>query len=85
LEFWSWKDDEKLIIISNFDAGDTFGFELQLSAAIMERWDLGDGTYQLVDQLSEKTLELKASEGMAQARVDIEALQYLILTLESSN
>ncbi len=83
--FVRWKDDEKLIIISNFDASDTFGFELQIPAEILKLWDLGDGTYQLVDQLSEKILELVVSDGIAHTRVDIEALESYILKLEYPN
>jgi len=80
--FVRWKDKDRLIILSNFDAKDGFGFELQLPTEIMEKWDLADGSYQLIDQLSERTLELTVSDGHAQTRVDIEALESLILKLE---
>lgn len=82
--FVRWKDDEKLIIISNFDAGDTFEIELQLPSEILEQWNLGDGTYQLVDQLSEKVFILTVSDGIANTRIDIKTLESFILKLESS-
>ena len=33
--FVRWKGDERLIIVSNFDPDDTFGFELQLPEEVV--------------------------------------------------
>ncbi len=79
-----WKDDEKLIIVSNFDAENSFGFELQLSPEVQEFWKLNDGTYQLTDQISGKILELTVTAGIATTKVNINSLQSFILKFDSS-
>ena len=79
-----WKDDEKLIIVSNFDSGDTFGFELQLPPEIVELWKLANGTYKLTDQMSGNKFEMRVSGGSAMIRVDMEPLESFILKLEPS-
>ena len=45
LSFVRWSDDEKLIIVSNFNAENTYGFELGLPQDIIEKWNLKDGDY----------------------------------------
>jgi len=73
------KDSDQLIIVTNFDAMESYGFDLQLPREIIETWNLNDGTYPLKDVLSERTLELIVSEGKAATRIDIEPLESLIL------
>ena len=51
LSFVRWSDDEKLIIISNFNADNTYGFELQLPEDLVKKLKLQDGKYQIEDQL----------------------------------
>lgn len=77
-----WKGEERLIIVCNFDATDTFGFELQLPGEVIKAWDLQDGEFTLQDQLSETTLTLAMSEGNAKTRIDLKPLQSLILKLQ---
>ncbi len=59
--FVRWKGEEHLIIVSNFDAGSSFGFELQLPPEISYEWKLKEGKYSLQDQLSEHSFELSVS------------------------
>ena len=80
--FVRWKDDEHLIIVSNFDANDTFGFELQLPADLFRAWNLSDGNYKLTDHFSGRNMELSVSGNMAKTRVDIAPLESYILILE---
>jgi glycosidase len=80
--FVRWKDDEHLIIVSNFDALDGFGFELQLPGELIEAWKLGEGSYTLADQLSDQVLELHVHDGQAEVRIDLEPLQSFILQLK---
>lgn len=82
LSFVRWSDDEKLIIITNFNAENTYGFELGLPQDIIERWHLKDGDYQVKDQLYKKytsTLKVKGNE--AKVRVDIKPLESFILKI----
>jgi len=78
-----WKGEDRLLIVANFDAHESFGFELQLPADLISVWDLEDGTYTLFDQLSEQSLELRIAEGRAKTRIDIKPLQSLLLQLSS--
>jgi len=79
--FVRWKGEERLIIVTNFDAGSSFGFELQLPPEITSEWELKEGKYSLQDQLSEHSLELTVSGESAECRIDLEPLQSFILLL----
>ena len=83
LSFVRWSDTEKLIIISNFNAENTYGFELSLPQDIIEKWQLKDGNYKVEDQLY-KTYKstLKVSNKQAKVRVDIKPLESFILKLK---
>lgn len=76
-----WKGNERLLIVCNFDAKDSFGFELQLPAEIIQTWDLQDGEYVLDDQLSDHSQTLAISEGSGVSRIDLKPLQSFILKL----
>ncbi|WP_445958115.1 alpha-amylase family glycosyl hydrolase [Yeosuana sp.] len=83
LSFVRWSDDEKLIMISNFNAENTYGFELGLPQDIIKKWNLKDGDYQVNDQLY-KTYGsvLKVQNNQARVRVDIKPLESFILKLK---
>jgi len=77
--FVRWKAVDRLIIVSNFDAKNSFGFELQLPVEISKEWDLMEGNYVLQDQLSEHSVELTVYGESATSRIDLEPLQSYIL------
>jgi glycosidase len=77
-----WKDEERLIIVVNFDATETYGFDLGIPADLIETWELQDGAYQMTDQLSGTTLTLNLSGGEALTRIDLRPLQSLILRIQ---
>lgn len=82
--FVRWSTNEKLIIISNFDANDTFGFELQIPKHIIEQWKLKDGSYNTVDQLYGKTIsKLNVERGLGIMRVDLKPLQSFIFKVHN--
>jgi len=76
-----WEGEERLLIICNFDASDSFGFDLRIPEEIIHAWDLTEGEYALTDQLSEHRQSLQVSGGSAQTRVDLEPLQSFIFKL----
>ena len=83
--FVRWSDTEKLIVVTNFDAQDTFGFELQLPESIIKKWNLSNGKYQVIDQLyGNQEGELNVYEGKAELRVDIKPLQSFIFKVIQS-
>jgi glycosidase len=83
LSFVRWSDDEKLIVVSNFNAENTYGFELGLPQDIIEKWNLKDGEYKVVDQLYNTfTSTLNVENNQARVRVDIKPLESFILKIQ---
>lgn len=82
LSFLRWSENEKLIIISNFNAENTYGFELQLPQDIIEKWKLKEGDYQALDQLyNQYHSTLKVSDDRGKIRIDIKPLESFILKI----
>jgi glycosidase len=80
--FVRWNRDQKLIIISNFDANESYGFELELPYTIIENWGLKDEEFQLSEKLyNEVSPILKINNGNAKLRVDLKPLESWILEL----
>jgi glycosidase len=80
--FVRWNRGQKLIIISNFDANESYGFELELPNTIIENWGLNDGEFQLSEKLyNEVSPILKINNGNAILRVDLKPLESWILEL----
>ncbi|WP_150451259.1 alpha-amylase family protein [Arenibacter lacus] len=76
LSYVRWSQDEKLIIIINFDANDGFGFELKIPEEITREWGLQDGEHHLREQLQNaKESTLRVLHGLGEFRVDIQPLE----------
>ena len=74
---------KKLIIVSNFNEHDTYGFELGLPEDIIQKWNLKDGEYQVEDQLYKKYKTiLKVENNQARVRVDLKPLESFILKIK---
>lgn len=83
LSFVRWSEDEQLIIISNFNAENTYGFELQVPGDLVQKLKLQDGNYEVRDQLyNTYTSVLKVESGKAQLRIDIKPLESFILKIK---
>jgi glycosidase len=83
LSFVRWSDDEKLIIVSNFNAENTYGFDLQLPEDLIKTLNLEDGIYEVQDQLyNEYTSTLKVENGKGMVRIDIKPLESFILKIK---
>lgn len=83
LSFVRWSANEKLIVVSNFNAHDTYGFELGVPQDIIEKWNLKDGEYQVEDQLYSKyKTTLKVENKQARVRVDVKPLESFILKIK---
>ena len=74
-------EGEILIIVVNFDARETYGFELMLPGDLLEIWGLVPGSYPLEEQLYGRTFLLNVNNGRAATRIDIDPLESLILRL----
>jgi len=82
--FVRWSDNEKLIIISNFDSDKSYEFDLKLPEDVISAWNLKDGKYQVTDQLYLKlTSDLKVENGIGNTNIKLAPLESLILKLDS--
>ena len=82
LSFVRWSDDEQLIVVSNFSATDTFGFELQLPENLVQKLHLSEGNHEVIDQLyNTYKSTLKITNNKASVRIDIKPLESFILKI----
>ena len=82
LSFVRYSEDEKLIIISNFDAKKSNEFMLRIPSEIIEKRNLKDGKYQLNDELyNAKYLNLEVNNSSGNIKIMIKPLESLILKL----
>ncbi|MFV0564687.1 MAG: alpha-amylase family glycosyl hydrolase [Flavobacteriaceae bacterium] len=83
VSFVRWNEDEKLIIISNFDAHNSYDLNLQLPNNLIYVWGLSKTTYTLEDQLYHNfKTELKIEGDVLSASISLQPLQSLILKLK---
>lgn len=80
--FVRWSEDEKLIIVSNFDTNDSYEFELKIPENVISSWKLDDGNYTFKDQLyGNISTTLKVEKGFGSIKLKINPLESLILKL----
>ena len=83
LSFVRWSKDEKLIIVSNFNPDNTYGFELSIPNDVIKKWELQAGEYLVEDQLYKSyTSKFKVSGKKAKIRVDVKPLESFILKIK---
>ncbi|MCX2679911.1 alpha-amylase family protein [Galbibacter sp. EGI 63066] len=81
--FVRWKGDEKLLVISNFDAENHCEFELKIPEDIIKEWDLEEGSYVLTDQLfGEQKADLILRNGKGSVKIALNPLQSFIFRLD---
>lgn len=80
--FTRWSDNEKLIIVSNFSAENTSSFNVVIPKAVIAQWNIADGNYEVLDQLSLHTKgELSIANGEGILKVTVAPLQSFIYKL----
>lgn len=80
--FARWNDDEKLIVVTNFDAENTYGFSVSLDWDLINEWNLQPGVYELVNLLDDQqAYPMKVDEQGASVRVDLKPLESVILKM----
>ena len=83
LSFVRWSEEEQLIVVSNFNADNTYGFELQLPEDLVSKLELQDNEYKVIDQLyNEYRSILKVENGRAKVRIDVKPLESFVLKIE---
>ncbi len=82
--FVRWSNDEKLLIVSNFDRNKTHEFTLKIPKNLISDWDLKDGEYQLTDKLyGEIRSILKVKNNVGFVKVKLNPLDSLILKMDT--
>ncbi len=82
LSFVRWSDDEKLVIVSNFEAENSYEFELKIPEELIQSWNLEDGSYPLSDQLyGNYSSELKVENQQGSISIKMEPLESFILKI----
>lgn len=82
LSFTRWSDDERLIVISNFNAEKSYEIDLRIPESVISEWKLKKGSYELTDQLyGEYTTNLEVGDD-ASTKVSLQPLQSFILKLK---
>lgn len=82
LSYVRWSDTEKLIIVSNFDANETYDFELKIPEDIIEKWKLKDGVYEMIDELYGTRQRLNVKQGSTKVAMTINPLESFIFTVK---
>jgi len=77
-----WSDTQKLIIVTNFYSQASSNFDLRIPADIIQKWNLKDGTYTIIDQLyHKKTTQLRVENGEGKAQISIDPSESFIFQL----
>lgn len=83
LSFVRWSTDEKLLVVSNFDAENSVTFELKIPQDVIEKMDLKDGVYKMSDVLyGNYASSLKVQNNEGSIKITIKALESFILKME---
>ncbi|WP_242203142.1 alpha-amylase family glycosyl hydrolase [Aestuariivivens insulae] len=83
LSFVRWSNEEKLIIISNFDANKEYSFNLKLPESLIDKWGLKHGKYQLKDMLyNQYSSNLTIHKDQASIPITIHPLESFILKVQ---
>ncbi|MBT8306118.1 MAG: alpha-amylase family protein [Maribacter sp.] len=83
LSFVRWSENEKLIIVSNFDASEYYTFELKIPETIVTKWGLKDGIFKTTEQLfGQENVSLEIKEGIGRMTIEIEPLESFIFKIQ---
>lgn len=80
--FVRWSNKQRVIVVTNFDSDQSFGFELALPTSLIETWGIEEGEVQLTEKLyGTVTPVLKVQPDKASFRVDLKPLESWVLEL----
>lgn len=83
LSYVRWVDDEKLIVVSNFDAEKQYNIEFKLPPEIIKKWKLNGKQYKLEEQLyGEINCELNIGNDLGIINLEIEPLESFIFKIK---
>ena len=77
--FVRWSDSQKLIVVTNFSSEKSSNFELKIPADIIQKWNLKEGLYTIIDQLYFKSsTQLRVENGEGRIQISIAPLESFI-------
>ncbi len=80
--FVRWNQDEKLIIVSNFDAEKQYDLPLVIPVEIIEKWKLDKAEYEVTDQLYQQfSAKMTLKNGVGEIMVKLAPLESLVLKI----
>ena len=80
--FVRWSDNEKLIIVSNFDTDRSFHVDLKIPGDIIENWGLGNSSYDLENVLEATgAKKMEVREGLGIIPIKLEPLESRIFKI----
>lgn len=83
LSFARWSENEKLIVISNFDAIGNHRFVLEIPAEVIKKMKIKVGNYMMLDQLyQQKSFKLTIRDNIGLLTVQLAPLESYILKLQ---
>lgn len=83
LSFVRWSGEDRLVIISNFDAADSYAVDLKIPPDLVSKLGLRNGNYALEDLLNGgNDIQLNVSEGVGHIALELQPLGSLILKLK---
>ncbi|MCE2613241.1 alpha-amylase family protein [Flavobacteriaceae bacterium D16] len=81
LSYVRWSENEKLVVLSNFDADRSYNLDLKIPGHIIQKWGLEGGSYTVQDILYKEDNTLEVLEGVGQISVELQPLQSFIFKL----
>ncbi|MCL6273898.1 alpha-amylase family protein [Muricauda sp. 2012CJ35-5] len=83
LSYARWSTNEKLVVVSNFDAQKSYAFDLKLPEDLLQKWEITDGTYKVKDELyGELGSTLQIINGTGSVALQLAPLQSYILSIK---
>ncbi len=82
LSFVRWSTNEKLVIVSNFDAEKRYVFDLKIPSEIIKEWQLKNGSHTLVDGLYGSEKQLLVQNGVGHITIALHPLESFILKIK---
>lgn len=81
--FVRWSENEKLIVIANFDDLVNYDLDLQIPSEIITAWKLKDGNYVVKDQLyGQISKKMTVKNGIGELKIKLDTLSSLIFKVE---
>ncbi len=81
LSYVRWSDNEKLVVVSNFDTDRSYSLDLKIPPHIIDQWELDDGSFDLQEGLYGSDAILYVKDGHGTVQISLSPLESLIYKL----